>query len=86
MVPIEVFAKRRKHERRFGQWEALPSGGRRYWREVAGRRPGWLARYCQEVDAEEEAVRFWQEIHNADGRLVETHQKFPVDTGHQQVP
>ena len=82
-----IFIKRRReHGRRYGNWDELPTGGRCYWRDIAGRRPGWCARYCLEVDAQEQTLRFWQEIYNADGRLVETHQKFPVDTGHQQVP
>lgn len=37
--------KRRQNERKFGNWESLPGGGRRYWYEVpaaAGGRPGTL--------------------------------------------
>ena len=30
-------------------------------------------------------VRFWQEIYDDTGRLVETHEKFPVDGGHRKV-
>jgi hypothetical protein len=62
----------------------LPNGGRRYWFEVAGRR-GWRARYVKEVDADEKTVRFWQEIYDDQGKLVEIHEKYPVDKGHQQV-
>jgi hypothetical protein len=75
---------RPQNERKFGSWEELPNGGRRYWFEVAGRR-GWKARYMKEVDADENAVRFWQEIYNDQGKLVEIHEKYPVDKGHQQV-
>jgi hypothetical protein len=32
---------------------------------------GWLARYLKEVDANETTLRFWQEIHDDKGRLVE---------------
>jgi hypothetical protein len=76
--------KRRQNERKFGAWEELPNGGRRYWYEVEGRL-GWKARYVKEVDAEETTVRFFQEIYNDQGVLVEMHQKFPVDTGHKKV-
>jgi hypothetical protein len=48
-------------------------------------RLGWLARYLKEVDAQENSVRFWQEIYDDAGRLVEIHEKFPVDKGHQKV-
>ena len=75
---------RPQNERKFGSWEELPSRGRRYWFEVAGRR-GWKARYVKEVDADENTVRFWQEIYNDQGKLVEIHEKYPVDKGHQQV-
>jgi hypothetical protein len=42
-------------------------------------------RYVKEVDADENTVRFWQEIYNDQGKLVEIHEKYPVDKGHQQV-
>jgi len=73
-----------QNERKFGCWEELPSGGRQYWFEVVGRR-GWKARYVKEVDADENTVRFWQEIYDAQSKLVEIHEKYPVDKGHQQV-
>jgi hypothetical protein len=65
-------------------WEELPSGGRQYWFEVAGRH-GWKARYVKEVEANENTVRFWQEIYDEQDKLVEIHEKYPVDKGHQQV-
>jgi hypothetical protein len=37
------------------------------------------------VDAEENTRRFWQEIYDEKGRLVEIHEKFPVDKGHQRL-
>lgn len=52
---------RAQNEKKFGQWEELPGGGRRYWLDVAGRM-GWRARYLKEVDAQEITVRFWQQI------------------------
>jgi hypothetical protein len=76
--------KRRQNERKFGNWTELPNGGRRYWYEVRGR-TGWLARYVKEVDAEEATARFYQEIYDENGRLVEIHEKYPVDKGHQPV-
>jgi hypothetical protein len=75
---------RQQNEKKFGQWEELPGGGRRYRLEVTGRL-GWLARYFKEVNSDETTVRFWQEIYDDQGQLVETHQKFPVDKGHQKV-
>jgi hypothetical protein len=75
---------RQQNERKFGWWETLPGGGRRYRLEVAGRL-GWVARYLKEVDANEITVRFWQEIYDAAGKLVKTHEKIPVDRGHQKV-
>lgn len=56
---------------------ALPAG--------RGRPLGLLARYLKEVDADETTLRFWQEIYDDQGKLVETHEKFPVDKGHQKV-
>jgi hypothetical protein len=66
-------AKRRRNERVFENWEELPDGGRRYWYEVTGRL-GWKARYVKEVDADENTLRFWQEIYNERGELVEIHE------------
>lgn len=77
-------AKRRRNERVFGNWEELPDGGRRYFREVQGRL-GWKARYIKEVDAQERTRRFFQEIYNERGELVERHEKYPLDTGHRKV-
>ena len=51
---------------------------------MQGRR-GWRARYVKQVDSEETVVRFWQEIYNENGMLVERHDKYPVDRGHERV-
>ena len=75
---------RSQNERKFGRWDELTCGGRRYRLDVSGRQ-GWLARYFKEVDKNEATLRFWQEIYDDQGRLVETHEKFPVDKGHQKV-
>jgi len=47
---------------------------------------GWLARYLKDVDSKEKTVRFWQEIYNEAGELVEIHLKFPEDECHRKVP
>ena len=75
---------RSQNERKFGHWDELPDGGRRYWFEVPGRY-GWKARYLKEVNAEEVTLRFWQEIYDDRGRLVEIHEKYPVDKAHHKV-
>jgi hypothetical protein len=71
-----------QNEKKFGQWDELPGGGRRYWCDVRGRL-GWLARYVKEVDINETTLRFLQEIYDDQGNLVELHEKYPVDKGHQ---
>jgi len=76
--------KRRQNELKFGNWEQLSNGGRRYWYEVFGRH-GWKARYIKEVDAEENAVSFGQQIFDENGRLTEIHEKYPEDKGHKKV-
>ena len=43
------------------------------------------ARYCKEVDMVETTIRFWQEIYDEQGNLVEVHEKYPVDAGHRKV-
>ena len=75
---------REQNERKFGHWQALPGGGRLYWLDVPGRL-GWRARYLKEVDADEITLRFYQEIYDRDGKLIQIHEKFPVDRGHQDV-
>ncbi len=75
---------RAQNEKKFGNWNDVPGGGRRYWRDVVGTM-GWRARYLKEVDEQETTVRFWQEIHDEQGKLVEIHEKYPVDKGHQKV-
>ena len=62
----------------------MPEGGRRYWTDVLGRQ-GWRARYVKVVDAHESTLRFWQEIYDEQGKLAETHEKYPVDQGHRKA-
>ena len=75
---------REQNERKFSNWEILTHGGRRYWLDVLGKQ-GWKARYVKEVDADEVTVRFYQEIYDDTGKLVEIHHKYSVDQGHQKV-
>ena len=77
-------SSRTQNEKKFGHWEALPGGGRRYRLEVAGR-AGWRACYIKDVDKHEKTLQFGQEIYDITGRLVEKHDKFPIDKGHQKV-
>jgi hypothetical protein len=76
--------KREQNEVTFGSWETLTEGGRRYWYEVEGRF-GWKARYVKEVDVNERTLRFFQEVYDEHGVLVEVHEKYPVDRGHRLV-
>lgn len=75
---------REQNERKFPQWDNLPDGGRRYWLETASR-SGWKVRYVKEVDSNEVTARFYQEVYNEIGELVEVHHKYPVDLGHRKV-
>ena len=77
-------AKRHKNERKYGSWQTLPDGGRIYTLEIKGHY-GWRARYLKQVDDVEETTRFWQEIYDQTGRLVEIHEKYPIDKGHRRL-
>jgi hypothetical protein len=75
---------RPQNEKKFRHWEESPEGGRLYWLDVVGRL-GWRARYLKEVDAREVTLRFWQEIYDEHRKLIEVHEKYPVDKGHRKV-
>lgn len=77
-------ATRKENERAYPNWEELPDGGRRYWRERPGGDFG-MCRYAKMVDSSERTVSFVQEIYDDDGKLIEIHQKYPVDTGHRYL-
>jgi hypothetical protein len=79
----EKIQRRAKNERKFPHWEDLPNGGRKYWYEVKGKF-GFTACYVKEVNEEEETLRFYQEIYNGEGSLVEVHEEFPQDVGHRR--
>jgi hypothetical protein len=76
-------ANARRH-RPVTNWRPIAKDGRLYWLDVPGKM-GWRARYLKEVDANEQTVRFWQEIYDAEGSLVEVHQKYPIDLGHKHI-
>ncbi|MBI4722231.1 MAG: hypothetical protein HY769_04420 [Candidatus Stahlbacteria bacterium] len=71
------------NERKFDNWDELPTG-RRYWYEVRGKF-GYTARYIKEVDKQGRTNKFYQEIYDSHGNLVEVHEKFPVDKGHRII-
>ncbi|MDF0644002.1 MAG: hypothetical protein P0111_08215 [Nitrospira sp.] len=75
---------REQNERKFQHWEDLPDGQRRYWLDVSSR-SGWKLRYLKEVDTKEVTTRFYQEVYDEIGQLVEVHHKYPVDLGHRKV-
>jgi hypothetical protein len=37
------------------------------------------------VDPQEVTLRFWQEIYDDQNKLVEMHEKFSLDIGHEKV-
>ncbi len=81
---MDIEDKRQLNERKFSDWENLSNGGRKYWLEINGKH-GWKARYVKEVNALEETTKFYQEVYDNKGKLVEIHEKFPLDKGHRNV-
>jgi hypothetical protein len=77
-------ANRDQNEKRFKNWEDLPMGGRRYWADRQGMVKGFQ-RMIKIVDENENTLQLVQEIYNDDNILIERHQKYPVDTGHQKL-
>ena len=77
-------ATREQNERRFRNWVDLPDGKRRYWMDRKGAVSGFQ-RMVKIVDANEITLQLVQEIYNDDNLLIERHQKFPVDTGHEKL-
>ncbi len=76
--------KRLKNERKYKSWAELPSRGRLFRYDVKGR-SGWFSRYVKEVDNNENTIRFFQEVYDGNGRLIEIHHKYPEDKGYQKV-
>lgn len=77
-------ATRRQNESKFPHWIDLADQGRLYWRDVRSR-SGKIVRYIKIVDAAETTREFRQEVYDARGELIEIHDKFPIDRGHQRV-
>lgn len=75
---------REQNERRFGSWNDLPGGGRRYWTDRRGAVSGFQ-RMIKIVDEDEITLQVVQEIYNDEGVLVERHQKYPEDAGHERL-
>lgn len=60
---MNIQDKRAVNEKKFKKWDEVSGGGRRYYLEVYGKH-GWKAIYIKEVDANEETMKFYQEIYN----------------------
>ena len=71
-------------KKKFSSWINLPGGGRSYFYIVPSKY-GWSAKYIKEVDEFEQTTRFYQEIYNDRGKLVEIHEKYPEDKGHIKI-
>lgn len=76
--------KREQNEAEFDCWNELEGGGRMYWFEISGR-SGGKARYVKTTDLGEVTISFVQEIYDRSGRLIEIHEKYPIDKGHKKV-
>jgi hypothetical protein len=59
-------ATREQNEKEFRNWEDLPDGGKRYWKERKGVTSG-LQRMVKIVDADENTLSVVREIYNDDG-------------------
>ncbi len=77
-------AIRTQNEKKYKNWQELAGGGRRYWYDRKGHVSGFQ-RIVKIVDGNESTVSFFQEVYDDNGKLIETHQKYPEDTGHQKV-
>ena len=76
-------AKQDINERKFSNWEERENG-RLYWFEIEGKY-GWKAKYLKLVDENDSTLKFWQEIYDNLGKLVEIHEKYPFDKGHVKL-
>jgi hypothetical protein len=77
-------SSRNANEKRFKQWSETENGGRSYSRKVIGQY-GWYAVYIKDVNADEEIISFRQEIYNEEDKLIEIHEKYPIDKGHRKI-
>jgi hypothetical protein len=80
---------RRRNELDWPSWEDLPLGRRRDWFRRQGAVAGYQILFKEVIfDPKtqlEETSRMWQEVYDDSGKLVASHQKYPVDTGHKTV-
>lgn len=76
--------KREQNERKYGNWDELPDGKRKYWFDVKGKNNA-KARYIKEVNEDDEIISFRQEIYDSQDKLIEIHEKYPVDLGHKKI-
>ena len=83
-VKNNPMATRRQNEREYKYWEELSGGGRRYWSDRRGFISGFQ-RVIKIVDENEVTIQVIQEIYDDVGELIEHHQKYPHDTGHQTI-
>ncbi len=75
--------KRATNEREYPNWKELENGGRLYWRDIPSKDgSSKIARYEKIVDVNENTVSFTQKILNAEGKILEIHEKFPINKGH----
>ena len=37
------------------------------------------------MDSAESTLRFWQEIYDETGKLIEIQEQYPADTGHRRI-
>ena len=79
-----VIVSSNENEKKFTDWKNFGTGGRMYWFDIEGK-SGWKARYVKMVDQNETTLRFYQEIYNEKGKLVEIHEKYPIDKGHKKL-
>ena len=81
--------RRQRNEKDWPNWVDLSNNRRRYWVRRPGREWGWQILFKEVIfDPKtqlEETARMWREIYDSDGKLVESHQKYPADTGHQKL-
>ncbi len=76
--------KRQENEKKFTHWEDNKDDSRKYWFDVKGKM-GWKARYIKIVDENEITLKFYQEIYDNNGKLIEIHEKYPTDKGHRKI-
>ena len=78
--------KRKQNEREYFSWASTEEGGRVYLKEVlAADKSGKRAIYEKIVDKNEVTLSFVQKIFDDNERLIEIHEKYPIDKGHKKL-